>query len=87
MDVGVVFMETNVSCKVFRTGNIKIKMFYGIVRMYAKVIHVSKLKKNLMSLVALDSRGYKVTCQGGSLKMSKGILVKQRLQKLGTFTI
>jgi hypothetical protein len=50
-------------------------MFDGIVRTLIDVRHVPKLKKNLISLGVLDSRGYKFAGQGGALKVSKGILV------------
>jgi len=62
-------------------------MFDGIVRTLTKVRHVPKLKNNLISLGFLDSRGYKCTCQGGALKVAKGILMVMKIQRLGTFII
>lgn len=45
--------------------------------------HVPKLKKNLISLGVLDSGGYEFSCQGGVLKVSKGILVVMKATKVG----
>lgn len=49
---GIVLMENNVSCKTIGIGNIKIKMFDGVVRTLVKIRHVPNLKKNLISLDA-----------------------------------
>jgi hypothetical protein len=83
IDGSVVFMGNDVSCKTVGIGSIKIKMFDGIVRTLMEVRHVPKLKNNLISLGFLDSRGYKCTCQGGVLKVSKGILVVMKATKIG----
>ena len=50
-------------------------MFDGIASMLVDVKHVPDLKRNLISLSTLDSKGYKCTGEGGTLKVSKGVLV------------
>ena len=55
------FMGNNVSCKTDGIGIIKIKMLDGIVRTLMEVRYVPNLKKRLISLGVLDSRGYKCT--------------------------
>ena len=67
-------MGNNASCKVAGVGTIKIKMFDGIVRTLCDVRHVPDLKRNLISLSTLDSKGYRYTGEGGVLKLAKGHL-------------
>ena len=50
-------------------------MFDRIVRMLAYVKHGSDLKRNLIPLNTLDSKGYKYIGEGGALKIIKGSLV------------
>lgn len=56
-------------------GTVQLRMFDGIVRILENVRHVPELKKSLILLSELDSRGYKYTGQGRVIKVSKGILV------------
>ena len=48
--------------------NIHPKMFDGTFRVSIDDRYVPDLKKNLISLGTLDSKGYKVTMEGGILK-------------------
>jgi hypothetical protein len=50
-------------------------MFNGTVRELVDVRYVPEIKSNLISLGVLESCGYKYTCQGGALTLSKGSLV------------
>ena len=72
---GVVLMGSNSSCKVAGIGTVRIRMFDGVVRTLGDVRHVLDLKRNLISLSTLDTKGYKYTDEGGVLKISKGALV------------
>lgn len=45
-------------------GTIRIKMFDGVVRALADVRHVPNLKRNLISLSTLDTKGYKYSGEG-----------------------
>ena len=71
-------MGNNASCKVAGIGIVHIKMFDGVVRTLGDVKHVLDLKRNLISLSTLDTKGYKYTSEGGVLKISKGALVKMK---------
>ena len=71
MHKGEVLMGNNASCKVAGIGTICIKMFDGVVRTLGDVRHVPDLKRNLISLSTLDTKGYKYTSEGGVLKTSK----------------
>lgn len=46
-------------------------MFYSAIRTLTHVRYVSELKKNLMPLIILDSKGYRYTAKGRVLKISR----------------
>ncbi|KAG8496828.1 hypothetical protein CXB51_008136 [Gossypium anomalum] len=83
---GVVLMENNTSCKIAGVGTIKVNIFDGVVRTLSNMRHVPELKRNLISLSTLDSKGYRYTAESGVLKISKGSLVvmkgKRKIAKL-----
>ncbi|KAG8496956.1 hypothetical protein CXB51_008162 [Gossypium anomalum] len=62
---GVVLMGNNASCKIASVGTIKVKMFDGVVRTPSDVRHIPELKRNLISLSTLDSKGYRYTAESG----------------------
>ena len=68
-------MGNNVTCKTVGIGSIRIKMYDGIVRTLTDVRYVPELRNNLISMGFLDNDGYKFAVQGGVMKISKGILV------------
>ncbi|KAG8471994.1 hypothetical protein CXB51_036525 [Gossypium anomalum] len=78
---GVVLMGNNASCKIVGVGTIKVKMFDGVVRTLSDMRHVPELKRNLISLNTLDSKGYRYTAESGVLKISKGSLVVMKGQR------
>ncbi|KAG8492461.1 hypothetical protein CXB51_009586 [Gossypium anomalum] len=78
---GVVLIGNNASCKIAGVGTIKVKMFDGVVRTLSDVRHVPELKRNLISLSTLDSKGYRYTAESGVLKISKGSLVVMKGQR------
>jgi hypothetical protein len=57
-------------------------MFNGTVRELVDVRYVPEIKSNLISLGVLESCGYKYTCQGGALTLSKGSLVLMKATKV-----
>ncbi|GKV43399.1 hypothetical protein SLEP1_g50691 [Rubroshorea leprosula] len=63
-------------------GNIRIKRYDGMVRTF-EVHHVSGLKKNLIFMSELDSKGCRYSCEGGVLEVSKGALVILKGKKVG----
>jgi hypothetical protein len=74
-------MGNNASCKVIGIGTIKIKMFDNVVRTLGEVRHVPEMKKNLISLGTLDSKGYSYKSEHGIMNVSKGMVV-MRGQKI-----
>ena len=51
-------MGNDVSCMVFRIGNITFKMFDGVIRTLCDVRHVPNMRKELISLGTLDGNGF-----------------------------
>ncbi|KAG8498778.1 hypothetical protein CXB51_005209 [Gossypium anomalum] len=78
---GVILMGNNASCKITGVGTIKFKMFDGVVRTLSDVQHVPELKKNLISLSTLDSKGYRYTTESRVLKIFKCSLVVMKGQR------
>ena len=76
-------MGNNVTCKIVGIGSIKIKMYDGIVRTLTDVRYIHELRKNLISMGFLDNAGYKLSVQGGVMKISKGILVVMKENRIG----
>ena len=72
---GTVVVGNGTPCKVQGIGNVQIRMFDGTIRTFGDVRHVPDLKRNLISLSTLDSKGYKFVGVGGVLKVLKGALV------------
>ena len=69
-----VLMGNDASCRVFRMGNIGVKMLDGVIRTLCDVRHVSNLRKNLISLGTLDNNGFSYKYANGVMKVSKGVL-------------
>ena len=61
-----IIMGKDASCKVVGIGNIKIKMFDGVVTTLCDVRHVPDLRKNLISLGTLN-------CKRFSYKSTSGV--------------
>eukprot|EP00253_Pinus_taeda_P018596 PITA_18596 len=80
---GVVYMGNDVTCNIVGIGSIQLQMFDGTTRILTDVRHVPDLRKNLISLGALDSNGYKTVIQGGVMKIYKGILLVMKAKKVG----
>ncbi|KAK5795348.1 hypothetical protein PVK06_036610 [Gossypium arboreum] len=78
---GVVLMGNNASYKIAGVGTIKIKMFHGVVRTLSDVRHIPELKRNLISLSTLDSKGYRYIAESEVLKISKVSLVVMKEQR------
>ena len=51
-------MGNDASCRVVEMGNIKVKMFDGVIRTLCDVKHVLELRKNLISLGTLYGNGF-----------------------------
>ena len=54
---------------------IRLKIFDGMVRELKEIRFVPVLKKNLISVGALEAKGYKVTIEDGIMKFTHGAMV------------
>ena len=75
-------MGKDASCRVVRIGNIRVKMFDGVVRMLCNVRHVPDLRKNLISLGTLNGNGFNYKYANGIMKVSKGVWTVMKGHKL-----
>ena len=81
VNFGIVTMSNGAHCKITDIGNIRIKMFDGVVRTLCNVRHVPKVENNLISLGTLDSNGYGYKSECGVMKVTKGAMVVMNGQK------
>ena len=65
-------MENDVVCKTVSIDNIRMRMFDGQVRTFTNVRHIPNLKKNLLSLRALEARWHKFSGADSRIKVIKG---------------
>lgn len=75
---GVVLMGNDNACRTRGIGSLRLKMHDGTIRQLKEVRYVPDLKKNLISLGALESNGYKITMEGGVLKVVRGAFLAMR---------
>ena len=55
---GNVLMGNNNPCKSVDIGSVQIRMNDGVIRTLNKVCHILKLKKNLVFVDVMDSKGF-----------------------------
>ncbi|GMP53679.1 hypothetical protein CsSME_00019075 [Camellia sinensis var. sinensis] len=82
-DGGVVLMGNDQACQTKGIGTIKLKSHDGTIRILEDVRYVPDLTKNLISVGVLDSKGYRVTMEGGVLKVVRGALVAMKGTRQG----
>ena len=75
---GSVLMGNDEACKILGMGKIKLKLHDGTIRNLTKVRYIPDLKKNLISVGFLESKGFKITMENGILKVSYGAFVALR---------
>ncbi|KAE8707953.1 putative beta-1,3-galactosyltransferase 20 [Hibiscus syriacus] len=78
LNAGVVYMSNDNACKTVGIGSIRLKNQDGSTRVLTNVRYVPSLKKNLISLGALESKGSVVTMRDGVLKVTYGALVMMK---------
>ncbi|KAH9762567.1 hypothetical protein KPL70_000851 [Citrus sinensis] len=75
LESGAVVMGNDQPCRTMGIRTIRFKMFDGMIRELKMVRFVPTLKKNLISLSALEVKGYKVTIEDGTMKFTNGAMV------------
>ncbi|KAH9733975.1 hypothetical protein KPL71_017220 [Citrus sinensis] len=74
-DYSLIMMGNDQPCRTMGIGTIRLKMFDEMVRELKEVRFVPALKKNLISVGALEAKGYKVTIEDGIMKFTHGAMV------------
>ncbi|KAH9689071.1 hypothetical protein KPL70_015335 [Citrus sinensis] len=75
LESDAVVMRNDKPCRTMGIRTIRLKMFDGIVRELKEVRFVPTLKKNLISVGALEAKGYKITIEDGTMKFTHGAKV------------
>lgn len=75
---GEVLMGNHHSCSIVGIGNIRLKLHDGMIRELKNVRCVPSMKKNLISLGMLESKGLRLDCQNGVMKVISGAMVVMR---------
>jgi hypothetical protein len=84
INCGSVRMGNDAACTIIGMGTIKIKMSDGVVRTLEEVRHIPDMRKNLISLGTLDSKGYSYKSENGIMKVSKGAMIVMTGQKISS---
>jgi hypothetical protein len=84
INCGSVQMGNDAACTIIGMGTIKIKMSDGVVRTLEEVRHIPDMRKNLISLGTLDSKGYSYKSENGIMKVSKGAMIVMTGQKISS---
>ena len=74
-DGGKVLMGNNFSCRVVGIGKVALRNFDGEIMILNNVRHIPDLRRNLISLGALEDEGYGYKSINGNLRVTKGSLV------------
>ena len=77
-----ILIGNDASCKVVEIGNIKIKMFDGVVTTLCDVRHIPELRKNLILLGALDSNKFCYKSESEVMKVSRGVMTVMKGKKI-----
>ena len=75
LESGEVVMGNDRPCRTMGISTVRLKLFDGMVRELKEVRFVPTLKKNLISVGALEAKGYKVTIEDGTMKFTHGVMV------------
>ena len=76
-------MGNDHACQTKEIGTIRLKIHDGTSRILEDVRYVPALTKNLISVGVLDSKGYRVTMEGGVLKVVRGAFVAMKGTRQG----
>ncbi|KAH9750986.1 hypothetical protein KPL71_014098 [Citrus sinensis] len=82
LESGAIVMGNDQPCRTMGIGTIRLKMFDGMIRELKDVRFVLALKKNLISVGALEAKGYKVTIEDDIMKFThKAMVILQGVRR------
>ena len=73
--LGSVIMGNDQTCEILGKGKIKLKLHDGTFLFLNEVLYVPELKRNLISVGLLESKGFKIAMENGTLKVQRDALV------------
>ncbi|KAG8485591.1 hypothetical protein CXB51_018981 [Gossypium anomalum] len=79
LEGGVVFMGNDNVCKTMEVGTIQLKNHDGSIQVLIDFHYIPSLKKNLISLGVLESKGLTITLRDGLLKVVAGVLTVMKV--------
>ena len=68
---GSVILGNDQTCEVKGVGSIKLKVMDGSIKVLTEVRYIPQIKRNLISLGLLESKGYNFSSESGILKVTK----------------
>ena len=83
-DHGFVKMGNEGACRIVSIGDVCLTTSTGCKLMLKDVLHVPKVRLNLISAGRLDDEGYTGSIQNGVMKFNKGSLIVARARKINT---
>ena len=69
LNSGVVIMRNDAACQIIGISTVQIRMFDDVVRDLTDVRYVPQMKKNIISVEAVELEGLKVMLENGILKV------------------
>ncbi|KAH1072923.1 hypothetical protein J1N35_025251, partial [Gossypium stocksii] len=82
---GVVCIRNDSSSKVTDIDTVKIRIHNGTIRTLLDVRYVLDLRKNLISLSTLDSKGCRINIEASDIKVSRGALLLLKSKRTKNF--
>ena len=71
----MVIKKNDDACQMAGISTVRIKMFDDVVRNLTDVRYILQMRKNIISVGAVESKGLKVTMENGILKIMKGSII------------
>jgi hypothetical protein len=81
---GQVYLGDDEPCQIFGMGKVQIKQENGNQLLLKEVRHIPYLRRNLISMGQLESEGYISAFTDKAWKVTKGSLVMEKGEKIGT---
>ena len=75
MELDSVIKGNDQICEILGKGKIKLKLHDEIICFLNEVRYVPNFKRNLISIGLLESKGFKIAMENGTLKVQHGALV------------
>ncbi|KAH9669391.1 hypothetical protein KPL70_021769 [Citrus sinensis] len=75
LESGAVVIGNDQPCRTMEIDTVRLNLFDKMVRELKDVRYISVLKKKLISLGALEAKGYKVITEDGTMKFTHGTMV------------